>query len=94
MRFQSNNKRGITVTYRDMSTNEATFNIERCIGASCSSFSQQTAVKTQSATTTGRDYTFSQSNLVVGQSYTYRVRACVTTTLCSSYSAFLTLVLT
>jgi predicted phage tail protein len=58
----------IRLNWRDNSTNEQGFKIERCQGTSCSSF-------TQIATVGANVTTYSNTGLTAGVSYSYRVRA-------------------
>lgn len=58
----------INLSWTDNSTNETGFRIERCSGASCSSFAEI-------ATTGANATSYSNTGLTPGTSYTYRVRA-------------------
>jgi predicted phage tail protein len=58
----------IRINWKDNSTNETGFKIERCQGSGCSSFAQ---IATVGANVT----TYSNTGLSAGVSYTYRVRS-------------------
>ena len=59
----------IALTWRDNSTNEEVFKVERCAGTGCTAFID---IATLPANTTS----FQDQGLTAGTSYTYRVRAC------------------
>ncbi|MFH1016803.1 MAG: hypothetical protein V1798_01315 [Pseudomonadota bacterium] len=68
----------IVLTWQDNSANETWFEIERCIGAGCTNYAPYAQVGANVGT-------YTDTSVVAGTTYCYRVRACNTSG-CSGYS--------
>ncbi len=73
--------------FRDASTAEATFLVQRCGGQSCSNFATLASVTSSTRSGTGTVYTYiDRAGLVSGTSYSYRAAACSSAGACGSFS--------
>jgi hypothetical protein len=81
---------GLTYTFRDSSTNEVQFRVERCQGATCTNFAQIGVRASTTTATINTNYSYLDrptGGLVRGATYRYRTRACDSLGRCSGYSA-------
>jgi hypothetical protein len=82
----------LAVKWYDKSTNEASFQLQRCgpsTTATCASFANLARVSSTTATGTGTIYNYTSAALAVGRYYCYRAQACNTANACSAASGAL-----
>jgi hypothetical protein len=80
----------LAVRWTDRSTNEASFQLQRCgpsTTASCTAFGALATVASTTAASTGTVYTYTNAAVTAGKYYCYRASSCNSASACSAASA-------
>ncbi len=76
----------MAVMWTDGSTNEASFQLQRCTGAGCSAFTNLIKVASTTGAETGGAYMHTDA-VAAGTTYCYRLAACTAAGVCGTTSA-------